>query len=38
VERLESQIAAAGQDPQQLVLEWIAGPEEDGLLSGGELL
>ena len=38
VERLENQIAAAGQDPQQLVLEWIAGPEEDGLLSGGELL
>jgi hypothetical protein len=38
LERLESQIAAAGEDPLRLVLEWIAGSEDDSLLGGGELL
>jgi hypothetical protein len=36
VERLEEQIAQRGEDPQRVVLEWIAGPEEDSMLGGGE--
>jgi hypothetical protein len=37
VERLEEQIASEGHDPQQLVLEWLAGPEDDGLFGVNEL-
>jgi hypothetical protein len=38
VEKLEEQILASGADPQQVVREWIAGPEDDSLAGGGELL
>jgi hypothetical protein len=38
IEQLEDQIVAAGEDPQRVVLEWVAGPEDDCLLGGGELL
>jgi hypothetical protein len=38
VDGLEDQLAAIGADPQQTVMEWVAGPEDDILASGGELL
>jgi hypothetical protein len=38
VEKLEENLAALGEDPQRVVLEWVAGPEEDSLLGGGEWL
>ena len=38
IEQLEERILAVGQDPQRVVREWIAGPEDDSLLGGGELL
>jgi hypothetical protein len=36
VERLEEEMAAAGEDPQRVVLEWIPGPDEDTQLGAGE--
>jgi hypothetical protein len=36
--QLEECITAAGENPERVVREWIAGPEEDSLLGGGELL
>ena len=38
VEQLEEQILLGGEDPQRVVREWVAGPEDDCLASGGELL
>jgi hypothetical protein len=38
VGELEEQILASGTNPQQVVREWIAGPEDDSLAGGGELL
>ena len=38
VEQLEQQILAVGEDPQRVVREWVAGPQDDCLLGGGELL
>ncbi len=38
VEPLEEMLAAQGVDGQRVVLEWVAGPEDDSLLGGGELL
>jgi hypothetical protein len=38
LEQVEEQVVAAGEDPQRVVREWIAGPEDDSLLGGGELL
>jgi len=35
---LEEELAKAGQDAQQVVFEWVAGPEEDSLAPGGELV
>jgi hypothetical protein len=37
VERLEENLAALGEDPQQAVLEGIPGPEDDPQLGGEEL-
>jgi len=36
VEQLEERLAALGEEGQQVVLEWLAGPEDDSLLGGGE--
>jgi hypothetical protein len=38
IQRLEEQLAAAGQDPQQVVFERIPGPEDDTCLGGVEFL
>ncbi|HKB38385.1 MAG TPA: DUF5678 domain-containing protein [Gemmataceae bacterium] len=38
IQRLEEQLAAAGEDPQQVVLERIPGPEDDTCLGGAEFL
>jgi hypothetical protein len=38
LERLEEQLAALGEDPQQVVLEHIPGPEDDTNLGGAESL
>ena len=38
VEALEEKLEAMGENPQRVVLEWVAGPEDDTLLGGGELL
>jgi hypothetical protein len=38
VEQVEEQLAALGEQGRQVVLEWVAGPEDDSLLGGGELL
>ncbi len=35
VQLLEEQLAALDQDGQRVVLEWVAGPEDDSLLGGG---
>jgi hypothetical protein len=37
-EQLEKQLAALDEDGQRVVLEWVAGPEDDNLLGGGELM
>jgi len=37
LEYLEEQLASIGADPQRVVLEWIAGPEDDGAHAGAEL-
>jgi len=29
VKQVEEQLAAAGEDPQRIVLEWVAGAEDD---------
>jgi hypothetical protein len=36
VEELEEKLAALGEEGQRVVLEWLAGPEEDSLLGAGE--
>src|SRR5262249_46083524 len=38
LQRLEEQIAATGQDPQQVVLERVPGPDDDISLGGAEFL
>jgi hypothetical protein len=38
VEQLENRLAALGEEGRQVVLEWLAGPEDDSLLGGGEWL
>ncbi|MFL5341884.1 MAG: hypothetical protein ACJ8F7_17195 [Gemmataceae bacterium] len=38
IERLEEQLATLGEDPQQVALEHIPGPEDDISLGGAELL
>ena len=38
IAQLEDRVAALREDPQRIVLEWIAGPEDETLLGGGELL
>jgi hypothetical protein len=37
LERLEEQLALLGEDPQQVGLEYIPGPEDDVYLGGAEL-
>jgi hypothetical protein len=37
VEQVEERLAAAGEDAQRVVLEWVAGPEDDSRLGGGSL-
>jgi hypothetical protein len=36
VAQLEQQLAANGQDSQNVVLEWLPGTEDDSLLGAGE--
>ncbi|MBI2804224.1 MAG: hypothetical protein HYX68_04470 [Planctomycetes bacterium] len=36
VDALEDQLAACGQNAQQVVLEWLAGPDDDIMLGAGE--
>jgi hypothetical protein len=38
LERLEEQLAALGENPQQVVLEHIPGPEDDTSIGGAEFL
>jgi hypothetical protein len=38
IERLEEQLAALGEDPQQVALEHIPGPEDDISLGFAEVL
>ena len=38
LEQVEEQLAGVGEDAQRVVLEWVAGPEDDSLLGGGEWL
>ena len=38
LERLEEELAALGEDPQQVLLEYIPGPEDDISLGGAETL
>src|SRR5947209_8626042 len=38
LERLEEQLAALGEDPQQVVLERVPGPEDDTCVGGAESL
>jgi hypothetical protein len=38
LERLEEQLAALGEDPQQVVLERVRGPDDDACLGGAEFL
>jgi hypothetical protein len=38
VEQLEEQILTLGKDPQRVVREWVAGPEDDTLQGGGGML
>jgi hypothetical protein len=38
IQRLEEQLAAAGQDPEQVVFERIPGPEDNISLGGAEFL
>jgi hypothetical protein len=37
VEQVEERLAVAGEDAQTVVLEWVAGPEDDSQLGGGDL-
>lgn len=37
LDQLENQLASLGQDPQEVFLERIGGPEEDLVLGGGDL-
>ena len=34
VEHLEEQLASAGENPQHVVLEWLAGSEDESLIGG----
>ena len=36
VEQLEQEIAARGENSQNVVLEWLPGTEDDSLLGAGE--
>jgi hypothetical protein len=36
VEKLEKQLAAEGENSQNVVLEWVPGAEDDSLLGAGE--
>jgi hypothetical protein len=38
LERLEEQLATLGEDPQQVVLEFVPGPDDDIFLGGAEFL
>jgi hypothetical protein len=38
IELLEEQIVAQGEEPEAVVREWVAGPEDDCLLGGSDLL
>jgi hypothetical protein len=38
VDRLEDELAGMGKEAQGVVLEWLAGSEDDSVLGGGELL
>ena len=38
VEQLEEKLEGLSKDAQGVVLEWLAGPEDDNLLGGGELM
>ena len=38
VDQLEERLTALGEAGQRVVLEWLAGPEDDSLLGGGELM
>jgi hypothetical protein len=38
VGELETELAKAGEVAQQVVFEWVAGPEEDSLAPGGDLV
>ena len=38
VERLEEELAGMGKEAHGVVLEWLAGPEDDSMLGGGDLL
>ena len=36
LQNLEDLLAAHGEDAEQVVFEWLAGPDEDTLLGAGE--
>jgi hypothetical protein len=38
LESVEEQLAALGEDPQEVVLEYVPGPEDDIILGGAESL
>jgi len=38
VGELEEELAKAGEDAQRVVFEWVAGPEDDSLAPGGDLV
>ncbi len=38
VGELEGELARAGEDAQRVVFEWVAGPEDDTLAPGGDLV
>jgi hypothetical protein len=38
VGEVEAELTTTGEDAQQVVFEWVAGPEEDSLAPGGDLV